>query len=48
MQIYWGAVPFVVIQMIMVGLIISSSWPSSGIVSSGWTRPRSGQGQVMA
>jgi TRAP-type mannitol/chloroaromatic compound transport system permease large subunit len=31
MQIYWGAVPFVVIQMIMVGLIIA--FP--GIVSSG-------------
>ena len=31
MQIYWGAVPFVVIQIIMVGLIIA--FP--GIVSSG-------------
>ncbi|MDO9260275.1 TRAP transporter large permease subunit [Polaromonas sp. YR568] len=31
MQIYWGAVPFVVIQVIMVGLIIA--FP--GIVSSG-------------
>ena len=31
MQIYWGAVPFVVIQMIMVGLIIA--FP--GLVSSG-------------
>jgi hypothetical protein len=31
MQIYWGAVPFVVIQLIMVGLIIA--FP--GIVSSG-------------
>jgi hypothetical protein len=31
MQIYWGAVPFVVIQVIMVGLIIF--FP--GIVSSG-------------
>jgi Tripartite ATP-independent periplasmic transporter, DctM component len=31
MQIYWGAVPFVVIQMIMVGLIIA--FPA--IVSSG-------------
>jgi TRAP-type mannitol/chloroaromatic compound transport system permease large subunit len=31
MQIYWGAVPFVIIQMIMVGLIIA--FP--GIVSSG-------------
>jgi len=31
MQIYWGAVPFVVIQMFMVGLIIA--FP--GIVSSG-------------
>jgi TRAP-type mannitol/chloroaromatic compound transport system permease large subunit len=31
MQIYWGAVPFVIIQMVMVGLIIA--FP--GIVSSG-------------
>ena len=31
MQIYWGAVPFVLIQIIMVGLIIG--FP--GIVSSG-------------
>jgi hypothetical protein len=31
MQIYWGAVPFVLIQIIMVGLIIA--FP--GIVSSG-------------
>ena len=31
MQIYWGAVPFVVIQLIMVGLVIA--FP--GIVSSG-------------
>ena len=31
MQIYWGAVPFVIIQMVMVGLIIA--FPS--IVSSG-------------
>jgi GntP family gluconate:H+ symporter len=31
MQIYWGAVPFVIIQIIMVGLIIA--FP--GIVSSG-------------
>lgn len=31
MQIYWGAVPFVIIQVIMVGLIIA--FP--GIVSSG-------------
>jgi GntP family gluconate:H+ symporter len=31
MQIYWGAIPFVIIQIIMVGLIIA--FP--GIVSSG-------------
>jgi GntP family gluconate:H+ symporter len=31
MQIYWGAVPYVIIQIIMVGLIIA--FP--GIVSSG-------------
>ena len=31
MQIYWGAVPFVIIQVVMVGLIIA--FP--GIVSSG-------------
>ena len=31
MQIYWGAVPFVLIQVIMVGLIIA--FP--GIVTSG-------------
>ena len=31
MQIYWGAVPFVIIQIIMVGLIIAMP----GIVSSG-------------
>ena len=33
-QIYWGAVPFVVIQVIMVGLIIA--FP--GLVSSGLTK----------
>jgi ribosomal protein L12E/L44/L45/RPP1/RPP2 len=31
MQIYWGAVPFVIIQIVMVGLIIA--YP--GIVTSG-------------
>ena len=36
MQIYWGAVPFVVIQIIMVGLIIA--FP--GIVSSEIEKPK--------
>jgi len=36
MQIYWGAVPFVVIQVIMVGLIIG--FP--GLVSSGLDKPQ--------
>ena len=35
MQIYWGAVPFVLIQVVMVGLIIA--FP--GIVSSGLDKP---------
>ena len=35
MQIYWGAVPFVLIQIVMVGLIIG--FP--GIVSSGLDKP---------
>ncbi|HZY15304.1 MAG TPA: TRAP transporter large permease subunit [Ramlibacter sp.] len=35
MQIYWGAVPFVLIQVVMVGLIIA--FP--GIVSSGMDKP---------
>ena len=35
MQIYWGAVPFVLIQIVMVGLIIA--FP--GIVSSGLDKP---------
>ena len=35
MQIYWGAVPFVLIQLVMVGLIIA--FP--GIVSSGLDQP---------
>ena len=35
MQIYWGAVPFVLIQILMVGLIIA--FP--GIVSSGLDKP---------
>jgi hypothetical protein len=33
-QIYWGAVPFVIIQIVMVGLIIA--FP--GLVSSGLTK----------
>ena len=37
MQIYWGAVPFVLIQIIMVGLIIA--FPRHR-VAAGWTRPR--------
>ncbi len=35
LQIYWGAIPFVVIQIVMVGLIIG--FP--GIVSSGLDKP---------
>ena len=38
MQIYWGAVPFVIIQIIMVGLIIA--FP--GIVSSGLDKEEEG------